>query len=67
MEGTTLPVVAPASVYWLTNEFYGSDEEFVFAVADALHEEYGDDRYRASALLRRAVRERRGLRDGAVV
>ena len=35
-----LPVVAPASVYWLHNEYYPSDEEFVFAVADALHEEY---------------------------
>ena len=35
-----LPVVAPASVYWLRNEYYPSDEEFVFAVADALHEEY---------------------------
>ncbi|MGH2850979.1 MAG: cobalamin-independent methionine synthase II family protein [Solirubrobacteraceae bacterium] len=35
-----LPVVAPASVYWLENDHYGSDEEFVFAVADALHEEY---------------------------
>ncbi len=35
-----LPVVAPASVYWLNNEYYASDEEFVFAVADALHEEY---------------------------
>ena len=35
-----LPVVAPASAYWLTNEHYGSEEEFVFALADALHEEY---------------------------
>src|SRR5439155_26083760 len=35
-----LPVVAPASTYWLTNEHYASDEEFVFALADALHEEY---------------------------
>jgi 5-methyltetrahydropteroyltriglutamate--homocysteine methyltransferase len=35
-----LPVVAPASVYWLDNEYYRSDEEFVFAVADALHTEY---------------------------
>ena len=35
-----LPVVAPASVYWLQNEYYASEEEFVFAVADALHEEY---------------------------
>jgi 5-methyltetrahydropteroyltriglutamate--homocysteine methyltransferase len=35
-----LPVVAPASAYWLQNEYYSSDEEFVFALADALHEEY---------------------------
>jgi 5-methyltetrahydropteroyltriglutamate--homocysteine methyltransferase len=35
-----MPVVAPASAYWLRNEYYGSDEEFVFALADALHEEY---------------------------
>jgi 5-methyltetrahydropteroyltriglutamate--homocysteine methyltransferase len=35
-----LPVVAPASAYWLKNEYYKSDEEFVYAVADVLHEEY---------------------------
>jgi 5-methyltetrahydropteroyltriglutamate--homocysteine methyltransferase len=35
-----LPVVAPASAYWLVNEHYDSDEEFVYALADALHEEY---------------------------
>jgi 5-methyltetrahydropteroyltriglutamate--homocysteine methyltransferase len=35
-----LPVVAPASTYWLFNEYYSSDEEFMFALADALHEEY---------------------------
>jgi 5-methyltetrahydropteroyltriglutamate--homocysteine methyltransferase len=35
-----LPVVAPASTYWLRNEYYASDEEFVYALADALHEEY---------------------------
>jgi 5-methyltetrahydropteroyltriglutamate--homocysteine methyltransferase len=35
-----LPVVAPASAYWLQNEHYGSEEEFVFALADALKEEY---------------------------
>ena len=35
-----LPVVAPASVYWLENEHYASEEEFIFAVADALHQEY---------------------------
>jgi 5-methyltetrahydropteroyltriglutamate--homocysteine methyltransferase len=35
-----LPVVAPASTYWLENEFYGSEEEFVYALADALAVEY---------------------------
>jgi 5-methyltetrahydropteroyltriglutamate--homocysteine methyltransferase len=35
-----LPVVAPASAYWLDNEHYKDEEEFVFALADALHEEY---------------------------
>ncbi|HEY1597047.1 MAG TPA: cobalamin-independent methionine synthase II family protein [Thermoleophilaceae bacterium] len=35
-----LPVVAPASAYWLQNEHYGSEEEFVFALADAMHDEY---------------------------
>jgi 5-methyltetrahydropteroyltriglutamate--homocysteine methyltransferase len=35
-----LPVVAPASAYWLQNEHYATDEEFVYALADALHEEY---------------------------
>jgi len=41
-EGTQafLPVVAPASAYWLSNEHYANDEEFVFALADALAEEY---------------------------
>jgi 5-methyltetrahydropteroyltriglutamate--homocysteine methyltransferase len=35
-----LPVVAPASVYWLRNEHYATEEELVYAVADALHAEY---------------------------
>ncbi|HEY3725952.1 MAG TPA: cobalamin-independent methionine synthase II family protein [Solirubrobacteraceae bacterium] len=35
-----LPVVAPASAYWLANEHYGSEQEFVYGLADALHEEY---------------------------
>ena len=34
------PVVAPASAYWLRNEHYETDEEFVFALADAMREEY---------------------------
>ena len=35
-----LPVVAPASAYWLLNEHYAGEEEFMFALADALSEEY---------------------------
>jgi 5-methyltetrahydropteroyltriglutamate--homocysteine methyltransferase len=35
-----LPVVAPASAYWLTNEHYATEEDFVYGLADALHEEY---------------------------
>ena len=35
-----LPVVAPASAYWLKNEHYEDEEAFVFGLADALHEEY---------------------------
>ena len=35
-----LPVVAPASTYWLNNEYYKTDEELMFALADALHVEY---------------------------
>lgn len=37
---TFMPVVAPASAYWLRNEHYKTDEEFVYALADVLHEEY---------------------------
>jgi 5-methyltetrahydropteroyltriglutamate--homocysteine methyltransferase len=40
VEGAFLPVVAPASVYWLQNEYYATEEEFVYAVADALRVEY---------------------------
>ena len=44
LEGTGvegfLPVVAPASTYWLQNEYYGSEEEFVYALADVLAVEY---------------------------
>ena len=35
-----LPVVAPASAYWLENEYYDSEEAFVYGLADALHDEY---------------------------
>ena len=36
-----LPAVAPGTVeHWLYNQHYQSDEEFLFALADALHHEY---------------------------
>ena len=35
-----IPAVAPGSIYWMRNEYYASEEEFLFASADALHEEY---------------------------
>jgi 5-methyltetrahydropteroyltriglutamate--homocysteine methyltransferase len=36
-----LPVVAPASVVpWRRDEHYASEQDYVFAVADALHQEY---------------------------
>jgi len=38
--GGFLTAVAPASVYWLRNEYYKSEEAFVFALADALRTEY---------------------------
>lgn len=46
LEGRTytdaiLPCVAPGSIeHWLRNEYYPSQEEFLFALADAMHEEY---------------------------
>ena len=36
-----LPSITPGSVeHWLANKHYGSTEEFVFAIADAMREEY---------------------------
>ena len=36
-----LPAVAPGSIdHWLWNEHYPTEEEFVYAIADAMHEEY---------------------------
>ncbi len=41
VEEAFLPVVAPCSISVdYKNEYYKTDEEFLFAVADALHEEY---------------------------
>jgi 5-methyltetrahydropteroyltriglutamate--homocysteine methyltransferase len=40
VEDAFLPAVAPGSIYWIRNEYYATEEEFLFAFADALHEEY---------------------------
>jgi 5-methyltetrahydropteroyltriglutamate--homocysteine methyltransferase len=40
VNGAFLPVVAPASVIWLENEYYKSDEELVYAIAEAQRREY---------------------------
>jgi 5-methyltetrahydropteroyltriglutamate--homocysteine methyltransferase len=39
--GAYLPANTPGTIeHWIANEYYKSDEEFVFAIADAMHEEY---------------------------
>ena len=36
-----LPAIAPGTIeHWLQNEYYASDEEFLFAIADVMHGEY---------------------------
>jgi 5-methyltetrahydropteroyltriglutamate--homocysteine methyltransferase len=36
-----LPVVAPGSIeHWMRDEFYHDEEKFLFAIADAMHDEY---------------------------
>jgi 5-methyltetrahydropteroyltriglutamate--homocysteine methyltransferase len=41
VEEAFLPVVAPASAIWNgVNEYYPSEKEYVYAIADALREEY---------------------------
>ncbi len=40
VEDAFLTAVSPASLYWLQNEYYPSDDELMFALADALREEY---------------------------
>jgi 5-methyltetrahydropteroyltriglutamate--homocysteine methyltransferase len=37
---TFVPAVAPGSIYWLRNEHYATEEDFLYAFADALHDEY---------------------------
>jgi len=40
-EETFLPAVAPGTMeHWLRNEYYPSDEAYLYAIADAMHEEY---------------------------
>jgi 5-methyltetrahydropteroyltriglutamate--homocysteine methyltransferase len=36
-----LPAVAPGTIeHWMKNEYYANDEDFLTAIADAMHEEY---------------------------
>ena len=36
-----LPAVAPGTIeHWLINEYYPNDEQYLSAIADAMHEEY---------------------------
>jgi 5-methyltetrahydropteroyltriglutamate--homocysteine methyltransferase len=41
VEEAFLPAVAPGTIeHWLQNEYYPSDEAYLSAIADAMHEEY---------------------------
>jgi len=41
VEEAFLPAISPANVeFWIRNEHYKSDQEYIFALADALREEY---------------------------
>jgi len=41
VEESFLPAVAPGTIeHWLRNEHYPNDESYLFAIADAIHEEY---------------------------
>jgi 5-methyltetrahydropteroyltriglutamate--homocysteine methyltransferase len=41
VEEPFLPAVAPGTMeHWMKNEYYPSDEAYLFAIADAMHEEY---------------------------
>jgi 5-methyltetrahydropteroyltriglutamate--homocysteine methyltransferase len=41
VEDAFLPAIAPGTIeHWLWNEHYPDDEAFLFAIADAMHEEY---------------------------
>jgi 5-methyltetrahydropteroyltriglutamate--homocysteine methyltransferase len=41
VEGAFLPAISPANVEaWIKNDYYSTTEEYIFALADALREEY---------------------------
>ena len=41
VEGAFLPAVAPGTMeHWMKNEYYPDEETYLFAIADAMHEEY---------------------------
>src|SRR5579859_6804563 len=41
VEQAYLPAVAPGSIeHWLRNTYYPDEEQFLYAIADAMHEEY---------------------------
>ena len=41
VEEAFLPAVAPGTMeHWMKNEYYRSDEDYLFAIAEAMHEEY---------------------------
>jgi 5-methyltetrahydropteroyltriglutamate--homocysteine methyltransferase len=40
-EDAFLPAVAPGTIeHWMKNDYYPSDEDYLLAIADAMHEEY---------------------------
>jgi 5-methyltetrahydropteroyltriglutamate--homocysteine methyltransferase len=40
-EEAFLPAVAPGTIeHWMKNDYYPSDDAYLFAIADAMHEEY---------------------------
>jgi 5-methyltetrahydropteroyltriglutamate--homocysteine methyltransferase len=41
IEEAFLPAIAPGTMeHWMKNEYYPTDEAYLFAIADAMHEEY---------------------------
>src|SRR5574341_517788 len=40
-EEAFLPAIAPGTIeHWMKNDYYPNDEAYLFAIADAMHEEY---------------------------